>query len=162
MNLVKKPWFFVVLDRMSQRAREICPVEILQRLGARIMVSHLLDRERALVIAYIDLMLQKDSAMYEQDTISYLKTFRNQFIRFLPWHVAMLDEMATYAKKTDMVSKMMLREAASDFRLIETKPNERISIIAELERMLKEDRHSYTPASIQCLELLLIQVRTGF
>jgi hypothetical protein len=161
MNLVRKPWFFVVLDRMSQRAKGICPVEILQRLGDRIISSELLDRERSLIIVYIDLMLQEDSAVYDQGAISYLKTLRNQVAQ-APWYVTMLDEIAMYAKSTDMVSKMMLREAVQDFRLIETKPNERISIIAELERMLKDDRHSYTPATIQCLELLLVQVRTGF
>lgn len=160
MNVVKKPWFFVVLDRMNRQSKEICPVESLMRLGERITFAVLLDRERAMIGAELDLMLRSNSGIYDQGAIDYLRVFRQQILQ-LPWYMIMLEQIASCARDARVIRGPLV-EAIDDLLLSEMEVNEHVSAIKELNRMLKDDRCSYNTKAIPYLELLLTRLRTGF
>lgn len=147
----KKPWYLHTLARMDARARELCPDSALRELGDRIIASELSGCERDAVDVELERMLKENSGQYDQAGVSFFKYFQKQ-VKQWPWYVTLLEQMAEYAQTSGFMRN--LQEAGEDLCLSCLDAVEHESIVAELERMLREERYAYRPAAVSYLTSL--------
>ncbi|EKD23826.1 MAG: hypothetical protein ACD_81C00174G0003 [uncultured bacterium] len=155
-SIGSKKWYRVLLERIDQKARCLCSLEFLQELGRDIRSMDLLERERDAIRAGLSCLLRDNAGSYEQSAITYLRALEKQ-LEQKQWYMFLLERMALHAHGGGSMQAVI--EAGEDLKMSELEENDRYSIIAELERMLREDSEMYSSNAEQYFEMLLSQIR---
>ncbi|EKD24448.1 MAG: hypothetical protein ACD_81C00016G0001 [uncultured bacterium] len=155
-SIGSKKWYRVLLERIDQKARCLCSLEFLQELGEGLRSTDLLQREREAIVAGLSCLLRDNAGNYEQSAITYLRALEKQ-LEQQQWYMLLLKRMACHAHGGGSMQAVI--EAGEDLRMSELDENDRLSIIAELERMLHEDSEMYSCAAEQYFEMVLSQIR---